>query len=66
MKNRISEFRKAKHLTQPQLAQMANLTSYTVVQRYEYGTRVPGVEIALRIAKALNTTVEELFILDDD
>ncbi len=65
MKNRISELRKAQGLTQPQLAEMAKLTSYTLIQRYEKGTRLPGVDIALRIAKALDTTVEELFILED-
>lgn len=66
MKNRITEFRKAKQMTQPQLAEKANLTSYTLIQRYEKGTRLPGVDIALRIAKALGTTVEELFILDEE
>ena len=65
MKNFISEFRKAKKITQPQLAEMAKLPSYTVVQGYEHGRRTPSVEIALRIAKALDTTVEELFILED-
>lgn len=65
MKNRIAEVRKVKNLTQPQLAEKAGLTSYTLIQRYEKGTRLPGVDIALRIAKALDTTVEELFILED-
>lgn len=66
MKNRIAEFRRAKKLTQPQLAEKAKLTSYTLIQRYEKGARLPGVDIALRIARALDTTVEELFILEDE
>lgn len=66
MKNKISYFRKQKGLTQPQLAELAKLTSYTLVQRYERGARVPCVDIAIRLARALDTTVEELFIVDDD
>ncbi len=66
MKNKISEFRKTKQLTQNQLAELAGLTSYTLVQRYERGTRLPGVDIAIRLARALDTTVEELFILDEN
>ena len=66
MKNYIAAVRKQQGLTQFQLAERANLTSYTLVQRYEKGTRLPGVDIALRLARALNTTVEELFVLEED
>lgn len=66
MKNKISEYRKAKGLTQPQLAELAGLTSYTLIQRYEHGSREPGVCIALRIAKALDCTVEDLFELEEN
>jgi putative transcriptional regulator len=65
MKNKIAEFRKKQNLTQPQLAEKAELTSYTLIQRYERGLRTPGVDIAIRLARALNTTVEELFDIDD-
>lgn len=65
MKNKIAEFRKKQNLTQPQLAEKAKLTSYTLIQRYERGLRTPGVDIAIRLARALNTTVEELFDIDD-
>ena len=61
MSNKIAEYRKKLNLTQPQLAEKANLTSYTLIQRYEKETRVPSVYIAIRIAKALGTTVEELY-----
>lgn len=66
MKNNISEFRKAKSLTQPQLAELAHLPNYTVVQRYERGRAIPAVDTALRIAHALGTTVEKLFVLEDE
>lgn len=65
MANKIAEYRKKLNLTQPQLAKKAKLTSYTLIQRYEKESRVPSVYIAIRIAKALNTTVEELFKLED-
>lgn len=65
MKNKIAEFRKKQNLTQPQLAEKAELTSYTLIQRYERGLRTPGVDIAIRLARALNTTVEELFDIDN-
>lgn len=65
MANKIAEYRKKLNLTQPQLAEKAKLTSYTLIQRYEKETRVPSVYIAIRIAKALNTTVEELFKSED-
>lgn len=64
MKNNISQFRKANNLTQRQLAEKLNIL-YQVFQRYENGTRTPNVDTAIRLAKALNTTVEELFVLDD-
>lgn len=65
MSNKISEFRKKLNLTQRELAEKADLTSYTLIQRYEKETRIPSVYIAIRIAQALNTTVEELFVLED-
>lgn len=65
MKNRIAEFRKAKNMTQPQLAKMAKLSAYQTLQMYERGKMAPAIDTAIRIAKALDTTVEELFQLDD-
>lgn len=65
MKNKISEIRKAQKLTQPQLAALLNLSNYQSIQAIELGRNIPSVEFALRLAKALNTTVEELFQLDD-
>ena len=65
MKNRISEFRKKAGITQPALAHLCGLASYIVIQRYEKDQRTPPVDIAMRLARALNTTVEELFILSE-
>lgn len=64
MKNKISQFRKTNNLTQRQLGDMLNMP-YQAIQRYELGIRTPAVDTAIRLAKALNTTVEELFVLDN-
>ena len=66
MSNKISEYRKKLNLTQPQLAEKAEITSYTIIQRYENGQRVPTVYNAIRIAKALNATVEEVFPINGE
>ena len=64
MKNKISELRKAQNLTQRLLAEKLNI-HYQVFQRWEKGERAPTVDTAIRLARALNTTVEELFDIDD-
>ena len=60
MKNKISLFRQREGLTQPQLAEKLNV-SYTQIQAWEHERRTPTTEYAIRLARALNTTVEELF-----
>lgn len=56
----LKEVRKKVGLTQVQVAERAGIAERTY-QEYEYGDRKPGVDIAIRIAKILNSTVEELF-----
>lgn len=46
--------------TQAQVAKEANV-SERIYQEYEYGKCKPGANTAIRIAKVLNSTVEELF-----
>jgi len=46
--------------TQAQVAKEAGITE-VAYQRYEYDTRQPSARTAIRIARALNTTVEKLF-----
>ena len=50
-------------LTQQQLAEKAGVTRQTIVA-IERGNYNPSVELALRLAAALGTTVEALFQLD--
>lgn len=46
--------------TQAQVAKEAKV-SEVAYQLYEYDKREPGVRTAIRIARALNSTVEDLF-----
>ena len=46
--------------TQAQVAKDAGV-SELAYQRYEYGKRIPSATAAIRIARALGNTVEELF-----
>lgn len=62
--NFIREKRKALNLSQREFSKRINI-SYQVFQKYENGTVIPSVLTALKIAKALNTTVEELFPIED-
>lgn len=52
--------RKQQGLTQKYVAKKAHVTT-NCYQRYESGEREPKVSTAKLIAKALNSTVEELF-----
>lgn len=57
---KLKQARKKTGLTQVQVAEKANITE-VCYQRYEAGERVPRADIAKLIARALNSTVEELF-----
>jgi transcriptional regulator with XRE-family HTH domain len=58
--NCIKKHRVENKLTQEQLAEKTNLT-LRAFQSYERGERTPDAHTILRIAKALNTTVEKLY-----
>lgn len=62
MKNKLKKIRKNEGFTQVQVAEKAHL-SERGYQYIEAGKRIPNVYLALEIAKALGTTVEELFPL---
>ena len=59
-KTKLQIAREKTGLTQVEVADKAKVT-VTCYQRYEYGNRKPRVDIAKLIAKALNSTVGELF-----
>lgn len=58
--NRVRERREARGLSQLALAAAAELTRQSV-GAIEAGRAMPGVDVALRLARALDCTVEELF-----
>ena len=58
---RLQAAREKSGKTQAQVAKEAGIKVVTY-QRYEYGSREPGVRTAIRIANALNVTdLRELF-----
>jgi len=61
MKTRIKEYRARFNLTQEDLAKKVGVRRETIVF-LEKGKYNPSLKLAYDIAKALNTTVEELFI----
>lgn len=64
LSNRIREFREAQGWTQLQLANRTGLSRKTV-NTVENGVFVPSVIVALKLARALGTSVEALFALGE-
>jgi putative transcriptional regulator len=62
MKNKIKQFRAKLDLTQDELAKMAGVRRETIVF-LEQGKYNPSLQLAHNVAKALKTTVGELFSL---
>ena len=65
MKTNLRKFRFLHgELSQQQLANMVMVSRQTIVS-IEGGDYAPSVKLALLLAKKLETTVEELFILEE-
>lgn len=64
MKNNIKEFRKEFGLTQEDIANKTGVTRQTInaIENNKYS---PTLELAMRLAQIFNTSVEEIFRLDD-
>lgn len=65
MKTRIKEFRAKYDLTQEQLAQKVGVRRETIVF-LEAGKYNPSLKLAHDVAKALKTTIDELFVFERD
>lgn len=63
MRNSIRELRKQLGFRQEDIATALGVTRQTInaVENEKYS---PTLELAMKLAKLLNTTVDELFILD--
>jgi len=65
LSNRIRRFRfECGEMTQEGLARLAGVTRQTIIA-LEAGKYVPSVVLALRIAKAFDAKVEEVFQLEE-
>ncbi|RZO96135.1 MAG: transcriptional regulator [Gammaproteobacteria bacterium] len=60
--NNLEEFRKAAGLTQQELSESAEVSRKSI-NAIENGVYVPSTVLALKIAKTLNCSVEDLFKL---
>ncbi len=65
MNTRIKELRARYNLTQEELAKRVGVRRETIVF-LEKGKYNPSLKLAHDVAKVLETTIEELFIFDED
>ncbi len=65
MRTRIKEYRAQRNLTQEKLAEMVGVRRETIIF-LEQGKYNPSLKLAHNVARVLQTTIEELFIFDDD
>lgn len=63
MKNRIKELRKSQGYRQEDLAAALGVSRQTIIA-IENDKYNPTLELAMKLARHLNTTVEGLFILE--
>ena len=64
MKNKIQELRKSKEYRQEDLAAALDVSRQTIIA-IENNKYNPTLELAMKLARYLDTTVEELFILEE-
>ena len=62
LNNKLEEFRKASSLTQSELAEKVEVSRKSI-NSVENGIYIPTTLLALKIAKALNCTLDDLFQL---
>ena len=64
MKTRIKEYRAKQNLTQEKLAEIVGVRRETIIF-LEQGKYNPSLKLAHSVAKALSTTIDEIFIFND-
>ena len=62
---RIKELRARYNLTQDELADKVGVTRQTMLY-LEKGKYNPSLVLAFKVAKALNSTIEEVFMIDEE
>ena len=65
MKNRLEEIRKARGLSQEELAKILAVSPQTI-SSLEKGRYNPSILLAFKIARYFELTIEEIFIYEED
>lgn len=65
MKTRIKELRARHDLTQEELARMVGVRRETILF-LEKGKYNPSLKLACRVARVLQSTIEEVFIFEEE
>jgi len=65
MENRIAELRKARHLSQAELAEAVSVTRQTIIS-LENGRYNASLLLAHRIARYFGLSIEEVFIFKEE
>ena len=65
IKNIIAQLRKERGITQQELADMVSVTRQTIIS-LENGKYNPSINLAYKIAKRFDKTIEEIFIFEEE
>ncbi|MCD6410937.1 MAG: helix-turn-helix transcriptional regulator [Thermoplasmata archaeon] len=65
MKTRIKEYRARYNMTQEELARRVGVRRETIVF-LEKGKYNPSLKLAYKIAKVFDTSIEDIFLFDDE
>ena len=65
MKNRIEEKRKERGMTQQALASDVGVSRQTIIS-LENGKYSPSIELAFRLSRTFDVSIEELFIYEEE
>ena len=65
MKNRIEEIRKERGIRQEELAKAMGVSRQTT-SSLEHGRYNPSIQLAFRIARFFNMTIEEVFVFEEE
>ena len=65
LKNRLKEYRAKINVNQTEMGKLAGVSRQTISQ-IERGDYSPSVTLALKIAKILNVSVEDIFSYEED
>lgn len=60
MKNKVKSVRRLQYMSQEELAAKANVSRQTIFS-VENGRVIPSLKVAQQIAKALGSTVDDIF-----